>query len=225
MYDFVQLISAEAGMQSDDFSTEKKHMPSIFLISLTKSGLFSRSKSWSFTYVGYFWATVESSSQINIITTRKERFGKKCYTLETALLLAIFLCGSVVLKAPAWLSTSRFLSRVTDAQLNILQPLPFFSGCHIKLLPLRRAELPPAQHLIGKIGVWEIFSSGISTIKAFLLCFSIQTTYLKAISEAKIQTWHDRSCIEKHLFWEHTWNTILFHLCFLSIGMLSFCAL
>lgn len=77
MYDFVQLISAEAGMQSDDFSTEKKHMPSIFLISLTKSGLFSRSKSWSFTYVGYFWATVESSSQINIITTRKERFGEK----------------------------------------------------------------------------------------------------------------------------------------------------
>lgn len=73
MYDFVQLISAEAGMYSDDFFlSEKKHMPSIFLISLTKSGLFSHSKSWSSTYMGYFWATVELSSQINIIILRKE---------------------------------------------------------------------------------------------------------------------------------------------------------
>lgn len=80
MYDFVQLISVEEireGMHSDYFSTEKKHMPSIFLISLTKSGLFSHSKSWSFTYVGYFWAIIERSSQINISILRKEEFWKK----------------------------------------------------------------------------------------------------------------------------------------------------
>lgn len=77
MYDFVQLISAEEGMHSNDFLTEKKHIPSIFLISLTKSGLFAHNKSWSSTYVGYFWTAVESSSQINIIILGKERFGKK----------------------------------------------------------------------------------------------------------------------------------------------------
>lgn len=125
MYDFVQLISAELGMHSNDFSTEKKHMPSIFLISLSKSGLFSHNMSWSSPYVGYFWATVESSSQINIIILRKERFGKKNATHWRQ----PFCCPFFFVGVWFWrlllclVQLYRLLPRVIDAQLNILQPL------------------------------------------------------------------------------------------------------
>lgn len=40
MYDFVQLISAEERTYSNGILSVRKHMPSIFLISLTKSGCF-----------------------------------------------------------------------------------------------------------------------------------------------------------------------------------------
>lgn len=127
MYDFVQLISAEAGTYSKDISFEKKHMPSIFLISLTKSGLFSHSKSWSSTYMGRFWATVEISSQ------RKHHYPQKGIIWEKnathwrqPFCLPFLICGSMVLQASTLFSVQpyRFLHRVTDAQLNIQQPLP-----------------------------------------------------------------------------------------------------
>lgn len=74
MDDFVQLISAKAETYRNDILSESKHMPSIFLISFTKRALFSYSKSQISTYMGYFWTTVEISSQINIIIVRKEWF-------------------------------------------------------------------------------------------------------------------------------------------------------
>lgn len=40
MFDFVQLISAEERTYSNGILSVRKHMPSIFLISLSKSGCF-----------------------------------------------------------------------------------------------------------------------------------------------------------------------------------------
>lgn len=125
MCDFVQLIPAEAGTYSNDISSEKNHMPSIFLISLTKSSLFSHSKCWSSTCMVYFWEILEISLQINTITFRKELFwGKNAHQRQPFCLL-FFLCGSVVLQVSTLFSIQpyKFLHRVADAQLNIRQPL------------------------------------------------------------------------------------------------------